>query len=59
MAGKWSAGEEGAATVFDALDEPSRPPTSIPAPKPASVRSAIRMTLSALIRAFVQNDQWH
>jgi len=60
MAGKWSAGaspEEVAAV--EALEGASRPPRNSPAPNPAKVSSAIRITLLALMRALSRSDQWH
>src|ERR1017187_10307347 len=48
MAGRRSASgvpAGGTEVVADVFGEPSRPPTIIPAPKPASVKSARRMTV--------------
>src|ERR1035441_9607898 len=59
MAGKRSASGVPAVrteAVVVVFGEPSRPPTIIPAPKPASVKSARRMTLLVFMRGLCQND---
>src|ERR1035441_3792107 len=61
MAGRRSAsGAPAVGTEFvaDVFGEPSRPPTIIPAPKPASVKSARRMTVLVFMRGLCQDDPW-